>query len=68
MAKVRVKINAPVPGPEVINNYKDFNRFMDNYRKYYSTVGIRNLLYRDRKKLVYIVIVIIFLLLLLFAD
>lgn len=68
MAKVKVKINAPLPPPEAIRRHRDFNRFMDNYRKYYSSSGIRDMLYKDRKKLVYIVLIILFILMLLFAD
>lgn len=68
MATIKVKINAPQPPLETVRTYRDFDRFMDNYRKYYSTSGIRDLLYKDRKKLVYLVIVIIFLLLLLFGN
>lgn len=68
MARIKVKINAPSPSTETIRSYRNFDRFMDQYRKYYSTQGIRYMLYNDRKKLVYIVIIILFLLLLLFAD
>ncbi|ELR73618.1 hypothetical protein C900_02703 [Fulvivirga imtechensis AK7] len=68
MTRIKVKINAPMPGAETIDKYRDFDRFMDNYRKYYSTEGIRDMLYKDRKKLVFIVIIILFLMLLLFVD
>ncbi|MTI20118.1 hypothetical protein E1176_03725 [Fulvivirga sp. RKSG066] len=68
MAQVKVKINAPKPSLETVRSYRDFDRFMDRYRKYYSTDGIRHMLYNDRKKLVYIVIIILFLMLLLFVD
>ena len=68
MAGFKIKIDQPEPSSEVMNRYKDFNSLMDNYKKYYTTRGIRDLLYRDRKKLVYIIIILIFLLLLLFYD
>ncbi|UII29984.1 hypothetical protein LVD17_16930 [Fulvivirga ulvae] len=68
MAKIKVKINAPAPSIETIHQYRNFNRFMDQYKKYYSTIGIRDMLYNDRKKLVFIVIIILFLMLLLFVD
>lgn len=68
MAKIKVKINAPAPSIETIHQYRDFNRFMDQYKKYYSTSGIRDMLYNDRKKLIFIVIIILFLMLLLFAE
>lgn len=68
MTRIKVKINAPYPPAETIRSYRNFDRFMDQYRKYYSTDGIRYMLYNDRKKLVYIVIIVLFLLLLLFAD
>ncbi|MEL7001869.1 MAG: hypothetical protein AAFN93_03945, partial [Bacteroidota bacterium] len=41
---------------------------MGKYQKYYTSRGIRDMLYNDRKKLVYIVLIILFLLLLLFVD
>ena len=68
MPEIKVKINATQPSLDTVRKYRDFDRFMDNYRKYYSTGGIRNLLYKDRRKLVYLVILIIFLLLLLFGN
>lgn len=68
MAEVKVKINGPKPTLDTIHSYRNFDRFMDQYRKYYSTQGIRDMLYNDRKKLVYIVIIILFLLLLLFVE
>lgn len=68
MTKISVKVNNPTPGLETIHRYRDFNRFMDEYRKYYSTSGIREMLYNDRKKLVFIVIIILFLMLLLFVE
>ncbi|MBL6445229.1 hypothetical protein JMN32_02845 [Fulvivirga sp. 29W222] len=68
MTKIKVKINVPVPPIETIHQYRDFSRFMDQYKKYYSTVGIRDMLYKDRKKLVFIVIIILFLMLLLFVE
>ena len=48
--------------------HKDFPGFLKTYRKYYSTGGIRQMLYKDRKKLVYIVIILILLLLMLVAN
>lgn len=68
MTRIRVKINTPVPAAETIDKYRNFERFMDSYKKYYSTAGIRDMLYKDRKKLVFIVIIILFLMLLLFVD
>lgn len=68
MTKIKVKINAQSPSMETVRSYRNFDRFMDQYKKYYSTAGIRDMLYNDRKKLVYIVIIILFLLLLLFVD
>lgn len=68
MTKIKVKINAPMPSVETVRSYQNFDRFMDQYKKYYSTSGIRDMLYNDRKKLVFIVIIILFLMLLLFVD
>ena len=68
MAGIRIKIDQPEPTRKVIGKYKNFNSLMDGYKKYYTTRGIRDLLYRDRKKLVYIVIILIFLMLLIFFD
>ncbi|MEM7106844.1 MAG: hypothetical protein AAF519_01370 [Bacteroidota bacterium] len=68
MTKIRVKINSPAPSLSTVQSYRDFDGFLRQYQKYYSTSGIRQMLYNDRKKLVYIVIIILFLLLLLFAD
>ncbi|MDH5400050.1 MAG: hypothetical protein OEX02_18005 [Cyclobacteriaceae bacterium] len=68
MGKIKVKMNPEMPSPELISKYKNFDMFMDSYKKYYSTSGIRNMLYGDKKKLIFIVLVIIFLLLMLFAS
>ena len=67
MTKIKVKIDRQDPPREVIEKYRNFDRFMDNYSKYYSTRGIRNLLYRDRKKMAMIVLIVIFILLWLFS-
>ncbi|MEM6525052.1 MAG: hypothetical protein AAF693_14715 [Bacteroidota bacterium] len=68
MTKIRVKINAPAPSLSTVRSYRDFDGFLKQYQKYYSTSGIRHMLYNDRKKLVYIVIILLFLLMLLFVD
>lgn len=68
MAQLKVKINRDYPSTETIRQYRDFGSLMQRYKMYYSTAGIRYMLYNDRKKLIYIVLVIIFLFLLLFAD
>ncbi|MEO1052604.1 MAG: hypothetical protein AAFX87_18370 [Bacteroidota bacterium] len=68
MAKLKVKINAPQPSYDTIRKYKNFDSFLDGYKKYYTTRGIRQMLYHDRRKLAYIVIIILFLLMLLFAE
>ncbi len=68
MTKIKVKINSPAPSLETVHRYRDFDGFLKQYRSYYSTSGIRELLYNDRKKLIYIVIIILFLMMLLFAD
>lgn len=68
MAKIKVKINAPDPSRDTIRNYRDFDGLMAKYQKYYTSKGIRYMLYNDRKKLIYIVLIILFLLLLLFVD
>lgn len=68
MTKIKVKINAPAPALSTVRSYRDFDGFLKQYQKYYSTSGIRHMLYNDKKKLVYIVIIILFLLMLLFAD
>lgn len=68
MTKIKVKINSPAPSLETIHQFRDFEGFLRQYRKYYSTAGIRDMLYNDRKKLVYIVIIILFLMLLLFVE
>ncbi|QSE96932.1 hypothetical protein [Fulvivirga lutea] len=68
MSRIKVKIDPDIPSLDVIHSYRDFNSLMDNYRKYYSTSGIRYMFVYEKKKLVYIVIIIIFLLLLLFGN
>ena len=68
MTKIRVKINAPSPSLSTVRSYRDFDGFLKQYQKYYSTSGIRQMLYYDKIKLVYIVIIILFLLMLLFVD
>ena len=68
MTKIKVKINAPVPPMDTIHRYRDFDGLMANYQKYYRTEGIRDMLYNDRRKLVYIVIIVLLLLLLLFSE
>ncbi|MDH5603168.1 MAG: hypothetical protein OEY51_04495 [Cyclobacteriaceae bacterium] len=65
---IKVKINPPKPDREMILRHKDFKGFLSTYRKYFSSGGIRYMLYRDRKKLVYIIIILIFLLLMLVAH
>jgi len=65
---IKVKVNAPKPSLETVRSFKNFDGLLHQYKKYYSTSGIRDMLYNDRKKLVYIVIIILFLLILLFAD
>lgn len=57
-----------MPPREVILRHKDFDTFMSRYQQYYTTRGIRRMLYHDRRKLVYIVLIIIFLLLMLFGE
>ncbi len=68
MGKFKIKINPPVPSLETIHQYRNFGGLLHRYKKYYSTDGIRYMLYHDRKKLVYIVIIIVFLLMLLFVE
>lgn len=68
MGKTRVRLNPDPPARDMIRKHKNFDRFMDNYRKYYSTSGIRELLYRDRKKMAIIVLIVIFILLWLFSG
>ena len=68
MTRIKVKINPVAPSLETIHKYRDFGGLMHRYRKYYSTDGIRYMLYNDRKKLIYIVLIILFLMLLLFTD
>ncbi|MEM9856141.1 MAG: hypothetical protein AAF843_02225 [Bacteroidota bacterium] len=68
MIRIRVKVNSPSPSLSTLRQYRDFDGFLKEYRQYYSTSGIRHMLYNDRKKLIYIVIIILFLLMLLFVD
>ena len=63
MLKIKIKYNQDDVPVEVIRKYKNFDRFMDRYRKYYSPSGIKYMLYKDRKKLVYLVIILLFILL-----
>jgi len=65
---IKVKINAPKPSLDTVRSYKNFEGLMHQYKKYYSNSGIREMLYHDRKKLIYIVMIILFLLMLLFVD
>ena len=68
MTKIKVKIDPPKVPDEVINKYKNYDRFMDSYRKYYGTSGIRKLLYKDRKKMAMIIIIVIMILLWLINE
>ena len=68
MAEIKIKIDQELPSREEITKYKNFDSLMDSYKKYYTTRGIREMLYKDRKKLVYLVIILLMLLLLLFLD
>ncbi len=68
MGKFKVVIDPPMPSKEAINKHKDYGAFMNNYKKYYGTKGIRRLLYKDRRKMVMIVIFIILALLYLFGE
>ncbi len=67
MSEIKVKIDSPAPDREMIRKYKNFDRFMDRYRRYYSTRGIREMLYNDKRKLIYIVIILLTILLLLIS-
>ncbi|MDH5598011.1 MAG: hypothetical protein OEY34_02740 [Cyclobacteriaceae bacterium] len=62
MLKIKVKYNPEDVPVEVIRKYKNFDRFMDRYRKYYTPSGIKYMLYKDRKKLVYLVIILLLIL------
>ena len=44
MNDIKVKIDSPTPSRETIQKHKNFDRFMDSYRRYYSTGGIREIL------------------------
>lgn len=68
MSRLKIIINRPAPPPEIVRKFRDFDGLMHTYKKYYTTNGIRYMLYHERKKLVYIVIIIVFILLMLFAD
>ncbi len=68
MSRLKIIINRPAPPPEIVRKYRDFDGLIYKFKKYYTTDGIRHMLYHERKKLVYIVIIIVFILLLLFAD
>ena len=67
MNEIKVKFNDPGPDRELIRKYKNFDRFMDRYKRYYSTRGIREMLYNDRRRLIYIVIILLSILLLLIS-
>jgi len=65
---IKVNINKPDPADFVIRKYKNFDLFIDRYKKYHTTAGIRNLFKNDIKKLVFIVIIILLLLILLLSE
>jgi len=62
MLKIKIKYNPDEVPVEVIRKYKNFDRFIDRYRKYYTPSGIKYMLYKDRKKLVYLVIILLLIL------
>ena len=62
MLKIKIKYNPDEVPVEVIRKYKNFDRFIDRYRKYYTPSGIKYMLYKDRKKLVYMVIILLLIL------
>ena len=68
MTKIKVNINKPDPPKEVIHKYKNFDNFMDTYQKLHTQEGIRDMWYRDRKKLAFIAVIISLLLIWLFSE
>ncbi len=68
MNHIKVIINKPDPPDLIIRKYKNFNLFIDRYKQYHTTSGIRNLFKNDIKKLVFIVIIVLLLLILLFSE
>lgn len=68
MTKIKVNINKEPPSRKVIHKYKNFDNFIDTYHKLHTQKGIREMWYRDKKKLAYIAIIICLLLILLFAN
>ncbi len=68
MNNIKVNINKPDPPDIVIRKYKNFDLFIDRYKQYHTSSGIRNLFKNDIKKLVLIVIIVLLLLILLLSE
>jgi len=68
MTKINVNINKDIPPKRVIHKHKDFDNFLSTYHKLHTQKGIRDMWYRDKKKLAYIAIIIALLLILIFAE
>ncbi|UZR94021.1 hypothetical protein [Chondrinema litorale] len=68
MTKIRVEIDRPDPPKEKIRKYKNYNKFQTEYHKFHSQHGIRELWYRDKKKLAYIAIIVVLVLLWILSE
>lgn len=68
MSKIKVNINKELSPKRVIQKHKNFDNFLDTYHKLHTQKGIREMWYRDKKKLAYIAIIICLILILLFGN
>jgi hypothetical protein len=68
MHQLKVKFNDTGPTPNLIGKYKNFDHFIDGYKKFHTPSGIRYLFRYDIKKLVFVVIIVLLLLMLLLTE
>jgi hypothetical protein len=60
---ILIKIDRPDPGPEQIQHYKNFPRFVDQFFHLHTPAGFRWRLKSNLKKLVFFLIIALLLLL-----
>ena len=68
MTKIRVEIDRKDPPKERIRKFKNYKHFISDYHKFHSQDGIRELWYKDKKKLAYIAIIVVMILLWIFSE
>lgn len=68
MAKIKVNINKPDPPSKRIQKYKNYNNFVDTYKKLHTPKGIWEMWYYDRNRLAMIVVMLMLLLIFILSD